>query len=457
MAIPTLGAMIAAMGSPAEWGAISTSLLYWDNATGRLGIGTASLTVKLHVAGNVILGISGGTNNSFIQILDGSIITKLQSQTVGDTTGIVGTESNNLFKVITNNVVRMTFDTAGNVGIGTTAPAAMLSIGVDGANDTANYGRGLQITRAASNTGQHISMIRAGNAVWSLGYLYGTNTFAIGQGQITDSSFNAANSVLSCNATGAVRLQYGAEILGNINFSEAGTTDQCIQGNKTTGTMILAGKTNSSDGPYIILGGPTHSSFPGQILLGSYGTSGSIRFFNYTSGWTDLGGIDNVGNLTAPGYMTSNATRCRPGTGGTLGSNYYNLYWTTSACQLWIDTSNIGNITVSSDARLKENIKPVDKTSHGLDAILRLKPVEFFWKNKTTGERKEFGFLAQDVATVMPELVRNIGMTNEDISDGMLAIDHIGLIAPIVQAIQELSEKLKKLDTKSFADPDTWK
>jgi len=128
MATPTLGAMIAAMGSPAEWGAISTSLLYWDNATGRLGIGTASLTVKLHVAGNVILGISGGTNNSFIQILDGSIITKLQSQTAGDTTGIVGTESNNLFKVITNNVVRMTFDTAGLVGIGTAAPDERLTL-----------------------------------------------------------------------------------------------------------------------------------------------------------------------------------------------------------------------------------------------------------------------------------------------------------------------------------------
>ena len=108
MAEPTLGAMIAAMGSPAEWGAIPTSKLFWDDTKG-------------------------------------------------------------------------------------------LSIGVDVARDSTTYGRGLQITRAASNTGQHISMIRNGNAIWSLGYLYGTNTFAIGSGQSTDSSFNAANSVLSCS------------------------------------------------------------------------------------------------------------------------------------------------------------------------------------------------------------------------------------------------------------------
>ena len=50
MAIPTLGAMIAAMGSPAEWGAVATTKLYWDDANGRLGIGTTAPVAGLSVA-----------------------------------------------------------------------------------------------------------------------------------------------------------------------------------------------------------------------------------------------------------------------------------------------------------------------------------------------------------------------------------------------------------------------
>ena len=38
MAIPTLGTMIAAVGSPAEWGPVSTSKIYWDDVNGSLGV-----------------------------------------------------------------------------------------------------------------------------------------------------------------------------------------------------------------------------------------------------------------------------------------------------------------------------------------------------------------------------------------------------------------------------------
>ena len=58
MAIPTLGAMIAAMGSPAEWGAIATSKLFWDDVNGGLGIGPeldistgSTLTHALNIVG----------------------------------------------------------------------------------------------------------------------------------------------------------------------------------------------------------------------------------------------------------------------------------------------------------------------------------------------------------------------------------------------------------------------
>jgi hypothetical protein len=57
--------------------------------------------------------------------------------------------------------------------------------------------------------------------------------------------------------------------------------------------------------------------------------------------------------------------------------------------------------TVSSSARFKKEIKPMDKAS---EIILALKPVTFHYKNDKTN-RPEFGLIAEQVAEVNPDLV----------------------------------------------------
>ena len=51
MAIPTLGAMIAAMGSPtAEWGAVDTANLSWDDTDKKLSISHSGIRPQLLIA-----------------------------------------------------------------------------------------------------------------------------------------------------------------------------------------------------------------------------------------------------------------------------------------------------------------------------------------------------------------------------------------------------------------------
>lgn len=75
---------------------------------------------------------------------------------------------------------------------------------------------------------------------------------------------------------------------------------------------------------------------------------------------------------------------------------------TTNADAIAVVIDSAGQLgTISSSKRFKEEIKPMDRSS---EAILRLKPVTFHYKNDATG-RPQFGLIAEEVAAVDPGLV----------------------------------------------------
>ena len=141
--------------------------------------------------------------------------------------------------------------------------------------------------------------------------------------------------------------------------------------------------------------------------------------------------IDTVGQIRTNGYVG------RAGIGGAT-SNIFNINWVGGIAQLWIDTSNVGNIQVSSDQRIKKNIQRLAATS-GLDVINALNPVTFNWIDEGAGTSTQYGFIAQQVKEVLPDLVRNTGLISSSTPDGMLHLDYNGLFAPIVKAIQEIA------------------
>ena len=96
--------------------------------------------------------------------------------------------------------------------------------------------------------------------------------------------------------------------------------------------------------------------------------------------------------------------------------------------------SNTGNVTVSgditmnSDERLKRNIKPIRDAQTWLNL---LKPVTYQWKAYLNRNPSfQFGFIAQDVETVFPELVRTG-------RNGVLSVNYQGFIPLLVEAAQE--------------------
>ena len=83
------------------------------------------------------------------------------------------------------------------------------------------------------------------------------------------------------------------------------------------------------------------------------------------------------------------------------GSNRMFLYGTTG--NLSID----GTYSTFSDERLKDNILDVDD-AYALNVIKNLKPKTYNWKDQTKGKDLQYGFIAQDIEKLYPEMVSKI-------------------------------------------------
>ncbi|MDD5568301.1 MAG: tail fiber domain-containing protein [Candidatus Omnitrophica bacterium] len=100
----------------------------------------------------------------------------------------------------------------------------------------------------------------------------------------------------------------------------------------------------------------------------------------------------------------------------------------------------------SSDQRLKKNIQTIPD-SKGLVAINKLKPVSYT-RLDNPGGGTQLGFIAQQVQSIFPELVSNSAATTLT-PGGTLAINYIGLLPPIVKAIQELKKQNEILQAEN--------
>ena len=86
----------------------------------------------------------------------------------------------------------------------------------------------------------------------------------------------------------------------------------------------------------------------------------------------------------------------------------------------------------ASDISLKDNVIPLEGA---LEKINQLRGVSFEWKpNAKMGEGTNYGFIAQDVQRVIPDLVKLRARSNH-----LLKLDYKQIIPWLVEAVKELS------------------
>ena len=121
------------------------------------------------------------------------------------------------------------------------------------------------------------------------------------------------------------------------------------------------------------------------FLAGSNLTTGDFNI--------DIGNVGDAGESRV----------IRIGTQGEQTATYVaGIYGATAANGAAVFVRPEGTLgTVTSSARFKDDIKPMDKAS---EAVLALRPVTFHYKSDKTGI-PQFGLIAEEVAKVNPTLV----------------------------------------------------
>ena len=126
-------------------------------------------------------------------------------------------------------------------------------------------------------------------------------------------------------------------------------------------------------------------------------------------------------NRSGPGYSIDNTA----GNGNTLLGDVYALSYSPS-----------------SDKKLKKNIKPLENS---LSKILKLDGVTFEWK-KTPEKGTQYGFIAQEVQKIIPELV--VMSPKDSKGESSLHLNYNGIIPVLVEALKDQQKQIDELKSK---------
>lgn len=115
----------------------------------------------------------------------------------------------------------------------------------------------------------------------------------------------------------------------------------------------------------------------------------------------------------------------------------------------WKEIYTINGVITTSDLREKESILPLQ---YGLTTIKKLKPVSYYWKKEDTkNSKRKIGFIAQELAEVLPETVHdkewqieNNQLTQKQADN--LSVSYSEILPVIVKSVQEHQTTLTTLE-----------
>ena len=234
------------------------------------------------------------------------------------------------------------------------------------------------------------------------------NSFSVSSGD-TVSYFSTDSSIaIDCSSSGSIGLSLATTPMTSFNFDDPSGNSFTVSNSDTVSFF-------STDSSITI-----DTSSSGSIGLSVAGSGGITSFDVY----------DDSGS-----YWTMDSSS--ESSGFNFSSNDGFIGWDCSS------SNYVDGYSGSSDERLKENIKPLEGSA---EKVAALRAVEFDWTDereikyakKRTGTAHDFGFIAQEVEKIVPEIVG-------ERRNGMKTINYAKVVPLLLDVIQNLTADVSDL------------
>jgi hypothetical protein len=342
----------------------------------------------------------------------------------------------------------------GRVGIGTTSPTYPLDV-------------------RRSSAGQ-IAGFQSSGAYGYLRFSEGTTSRGtIGYGNAGDILSGAASNSLAVYASNALHLTASSTAADGITVTSSGTVGVGttspaakveLSGTGTTTRLYLTDYTSSypsgamvalrkargtTSAPSAVLANDRLAEFQGAGYHGSGFSFGAHMNMEATENWSS-----SARGTAITFYTVSNGTaysneRMRIHHNGDVGIGRTPSYKLDVAGDVRVGTGSYGCVrdgngdviagTCSSDARLKQDIRPLEST---LERLTEIVPVRYRWRQVRDGESIEddhLGLIAQNVEQSLPALVH----VDEQ---GHKRVDYSALPILTLQAVREQQQIIESLE-----------
>jgi hypothetical protein len=315
----------------------------------------------------------------------------------GSGLGIYGTFSNTAVAFFSNSSERMRIDSSGNVGIGTSSPSSLLTVG---GNPPATG------VLAAVSTSGNIALAISDNVNSSL-YIRP----ALGGTVIGTDAGGVIRFATNGNTVSEERMRIDAS--GNVGIGTGSPTERLTVAGTIRGTVVTG---NRGSGEAVTNGG-LGLSIDGVIQAQFVSPSSSTAAI-YTGG-SERMRITSAGEV----YIA-----------GTTDQGAYNLQ--VNGTGVW----GAGAYVNGSDERIKDDIAPI---ASGLDVVEKLNPVTYRYKESWTKDQSvQTGFIAQELLTALEGQVYVDGVVQQGGSEGYYSVAYQNIIPILTKAIQELKTEL---------------
>jgi hypothetical protein len=487
----------------------SGSIRMFVSSSGNVGIGETTPGKKLDVIGHIRAKYAANSSNisfqpDFAQVY---LVASSADNTFGDKKMIINSSGLSL-RAMGSSTAAMEITSDGKVGIGTISPNTLLEVAsttsnaarirVNNTNTTAGQYRGYEFANGSTfkggflqdqNTdlisiftpigGQSLNITSGGNVG------IGTTNITSATNQVVTEIYAPSYSTLRLSAAGTVRGEFTANNQSNWLFCGTTTNHPITFGTNdtervriTSGGNVEIGK-NYSNAKLDITG---NTLVTGSLLMVSTGSNSNVLDVQGTSGplfnitdslsgdifsVSDISGlpilnINSNGNVDIDGEVRIAGRNLLIAHGGTYetriqANSQINSYFNSGGTGLYLNFQGNGPVYAGSsyavlyagsDRRIKTDIEDVEPT---LDKILNLTPRTFKYKERP--EYTSYGFIAQEVEEVMPEIVKTeqgVSHCNGEEVINQKSVESYGLAwaSILVKGMQEQQELINTLTAK---------